>query len=132
MDFTDLPEAVEEVLHSIVSRLPETSYERTPSGLRWRVRKRTFAHALALSEDSGLVVVMTFRSSSPEREALLAGGHPFFEPGWGTNVAGMVLDDGVDWGEVEELLTESYCILAPKKLVRLVDRPPFSPPPSPG
>ena len=28
-----------------------------------------------------------------------------------------------DWAEVAELLTESYCVLAPKKLVALVDRP---------
>ena len=28
-----------------------------------------------------------------------------------------------DWDEVAELLTESYCVLAPKKLVALVDRP---------
>jgi hypothetical protein len=35
----------------------------------------------------------------------------------------MVLDDGVDWDEVAELLTDSYCLLAPKKLVALVDRP---------
>jgi hypothetical protein len=36
----------------------------------------------------------------------------------------MVLDEGVDWAEVTELLTESSCVLAPKRLVALVDRPP--------
>jgi hypothetical protein len=51
-------------------------------------------------------------------------GHPFFRPGWGTNVMGMVLDEATSWDEVAELLTESYCIMAPKKLVALVDRPP--------
>jgi hypothetical protein len=35
----------------------------------------------------------------------------------------MVLDDATDWDEVAELVTESYCIMAPKKLVALVDRP---------
>jgi hypothetical protein len=35
----------------------------------------------------------------------------------------MVLDDHTDWEEVAELMTESYCVLAPKKLVALVDRP---------
>jgi hypothetical protein len=29
----------------------------------------------------------------------------------------MVLDDDTDWEEVRELVTESYCVLAPKKLV---------------
>jgi hypothetical protein len=66
---------------------------------------------------------MTFRSSGPELDALRAAGHPFFRPGWGTNVVGMVIDDDVDWDEVAELLTESYCILAPKKLAALVARP---------
>ena len=30
----------------------------------------------------------------------------------------MVLGDGVDWDEVGELLNESYCLLAPKRLAR--------------
>jgi hypothetical protein len=35
----------------------------------------------------------------------------------------MVLDPDVDWSEVAELVTESYCALAPKRLVELVVRP---------
>jgi hypothetical protein len=35
----------------------------------------------------------------------------------------MVLDAGVNWDEVAELLIESYCVLAPSKLVERVDRP---------
>jgi hypothetical protein len=31
-----------------------------------------------------------------------------------------VLDDHVDWAEALELLTESHCLLAPKKLAGLV------------
>ncbi len=37
---------------------------------------------------------------------------------------GMVLDADTDWDEVRELVTESYCVLAPKKLIALIDRPP--------
>jgi hypothetical protein len=36
---------------------------------------------------------------------------------------GMVLDDDTDWAEVAELLIESYCLLAPKRLAVRVDRP---------
>jgi hypothetical protein len=36
----------------------------------------------------------------------------------------MVLTDDTDWDEVAELMIESYCVLAPKKLIALVDRPP--------
>ena len=66
--------------------------------------------------------MLTFRSSGPELDALAAAGHPFFRPVWFPDIVGMVLDDDVDWDEVAELLTESYCVLAPKKLVELVDR----------
>ena len=47
------------------------------------------------------------------------------------------MDDGVDWAEVRELLTDSYCLLAPRRLVAAVDRPEFDesallPPPGAG
>ncbi|MDT0276866.1 hypothetical protein [Blastococcus goldschmidtiae] len=35
----------------------------------------------------------------------------------------MRLDDGVDWEEVGELLTDSYCLLAPQRLAASVPRP---------
>jgi hypothetical protein len=54
---------------------------------------------------------------------LMHAGHPFFYAGWGRNVMGMVLDDATTWDEVAELLTESYCVLAPKRLAARVDRP---------
>ena len=55
---------------------------------------------------------------------LTHAGPPFFYAGWGRNVIGLVLNEGTDWDEVTELMTESYCVLAPRKLVALVDRPP--------
>jgi hypothetical protein len=55
--------------------------------------------------------------------ALSNAGPPFFRPAWGSDVVGMVLGAGVEWEEVAELLTESYCVLAPKKLAGLVERP---------
>jgi hypothetical protein len=36
---------------------------------------------------------------------------------------GLVLGEDPDWDEIRELLTESYCAVAPSKLVALVDRP---------
>jgi predicted DNA-binding protein (MmcQ/YjbR family) len=35
----------------------------------------------------------------------------------------MVLDGDVDWDEVRELVTESFCLVAPKKLIAGLDRP---------
>lgn len=72
---------------------------------------------------AGPICVMTFRSSGPELEVLGSAGPPFFRPRWAPNIVGMVLDAGADWDEVAELVTESYRVLAPKKLVGLIDRP---------
>jgi hypothetical protein len=69
----------------------------------------------------GPVTVMTFRSSGVELDALANAGHPYFRPRWFPDIAGMVLDAGVDWDAVAELLTQSYCIMAPKKLAKLVE-----------
>ncbi|HEV7761488.1 MAG TPA: MmcQ/YjbR family DNA-binding protein [Acidimicrobiales bacterium] len=122
-EYADVPPEVLEALRAICLGLPETHEEQAWTGRRWVVRKRTFAHVLAVDSPQGSSVVMTFRSAEPELTVLRASGHPFFRPGWGDNVVGMVVDDGVDWDEVTELVTESFCVLAPQKLVALVDRP---------
>ena len=119
---------------SICLALPETHEEPAWIGTRWRIRTKTFAHVLPVDGDqpgaharaagaAGRLVVLTFRSQGPELEVLRNSGHPFFYAGWGRDVMGMVIDDAVDWTEVAELLTESYCVLAPKKLIALVERP---------
>ncbi len=74
-------------------------------------------------DDAAPSVVLSFRSAGDELEMLRHAGYPFFALGWGRDAMGMVLDDGTDWDEVRELLTESFCVLAPKKLIALVDRP---------
>lgn len=122
-DYADVPAGFLAELRSVCASLPESVEEQAWAGTRWRIRTRTFAHVLTLDAPAGPTTVMTFRSADPELEALRGAGHPFFQPGWGTNTVGMVLEDGTDWGEVAELLTESYCILAPRKLVAQVDRP---------
>ena len=66
---------------------------------------------------------LTFRSAVEEITALLAGGRPYYKPDWATDVLGMIIDNDTAWDEVGELLTESYCLLAPKKLTTRVIRP---------
>ena len=66
---------------------------------------------------------VTFRAEPDEVMAFEHLGAPYFRAGWGRNVVGMLLDDDTDWDEVAELLTESYCTMAPGKLAALVDRP---------
>lgn len=134
IDRPDVPAATAARLRSVCMALPEVYEEEAWVGTRWRVRKRTFAHVLEIDSgwppayaraagSDGPVTVMTFRSSGPELHALANSGHPFFKPRWLEDIVGMVLEDDVDWDEVTELVTESYCALAPQPLVELVDRP---------
>ena len=84
----DVPPEILDRLRPICPGLPETYEEPAWVGIRWRIRKRTFAHAYE----------------------------------WPADVVGLVLDGGVDWDEVAELLAESYCVLAPTRLAALVSR----------
>ena len=124
VDYVDVDPEVLERLRERCLGLPDASEEPAWAGRRFLVRKRNFAHVFAMCDEHGAVTtMMAFRSPDEERDVLLASGHPFFFLGWGRNAIGMVLDDHTDWEEVRELVTESYCVLAPKKLVALVDRP---------
>jgi YjbR protein len=130
----DVPAEILDRLRPICLVLPETYEQPAWIGTRWRIRQRTFAHVFSIEPTGGRpptgaagadrsVCRLTFRSAAPEITALLAGGHPYYKPDWATDVLGMIIDDGTDWDEVGELLTESYCLLAPKKLTTRVIRP---------
>ena len=130
----DVAAEIVDRLRSVCLALPETHEESAWVGTRWRIRKKTFAHVLTIDAGwppgyaravatDGPATVLTFESSGPELAALSEAGYPFFKPPWRPTVVGMLLADGLDWHEVAELLTESYCVLAPKKLVELVERP---------
>lgn len=120
----DVPDETDGRLRQLCLALPDAYEQKAWVGTRWMVRKRTFAHALGIeTADGDSSVVMVFRSSGEEAEMLRNAGHPFFALGWGRDAIGMVLDHETDWEEVAELITESFCFLAPKKLVALVDRP---------
>lgn len=119
----DVPVAVEVRVRERCLALPDAYEERAWVGTRWMVRKRTFAHVLGITTAAGPSVVLVFRAAGEEVEVLRRAGHPFLVLGWGRDAIGMVLDAHTDWDEVGELVTESFCVLAPKKLVALVDRP---------
>lgn len=128
----DVPKRILDRLRSICRDLPESYEEPAWVGVRWRIRKRTFVHVRtlpaaelsalprAMARDD-LVTLMTFRAAGEEFGALTTMGYPFWRAGWGTDVVGMAFTPAVDWTEVAELLTESYRILAPRKLARLVE-----------
>lgn len=125
-----------ERLRAICLLLPEVVEEQAWAGIRWTVRKRNFAHVVAIDEGwppayaeaagtPGPAHVLTFRSSGEELEVLSRAGPPFFKPVWFEGIVGMVLGedpDAVDWQEVAELVTESYLLLAPKALAAQVQQ----------
>jgi hypothetical protein len=130
------PEIVAQ-LRSICLGLPEAHEEQAWVGTRWRIRTRTFAHVLLVDAGwppayaraaamDGPATVLMFRSTGPELDVLRRAGRPFFSPIWRADEVGLVLGAEVDWEEVAELITESYCAQAPKALRALVDRPPHS------
>lgn len=123
-DYLEVPEAIVARLRIACAHLPEAYEEEAFAGVRWRIRTRTLVHVVRAEREQGPVTWMTFHSVGEESDALLATGDPFF-PGWGDGLVAMVLrtDGSTDWTEVRELVTESYRLLAPKKLIALLDAP---------
>lgn len=120
-DYLEVPEAIVGQVRVACAHLPEAYEEQAFAGVRWRIRGSTLVHVVTVDRPDGPITYMTFHSRGAEHDALIATGDPFF-PGWGPGLIAMVLrDDGTtDWGEVKELVTESYCLLAPKKLSALL------------
>ena len=116
-------------LRAIATALPGAYEEDAWTGVRWAVRKKTFAHVMVaqrgyesayrdITGDDSEQTVLTFRATGDELLALTNAGLPFYQPPWSPTIVGMVIDEDTDWAEVAELVTESYRFQAPQKLVR--------------
>jgi hypothetical protein len=130
----DRIEPTEEVVRRVAATaasLPEAYEEEAWTGVRWRIRQKTFAHVMVaqpgyessyrdITGDPTVRTVLTFRAVGDELLALTHAGWPFYQPPWSPTIIGMVLHDDTDWAEVAELVTESYRACAPQKLVRLL------------
>ena len=104
----------------VMARFPECREEDAWVGVRWRVGQATVAHVFG-GEDQ--LFRITFRAEPDEVMALQHLGPPYFRAGWGRNVVGVLVDEGTDWAELAELLTDSYCLQAPARLAERVSRP---------
>jgi hypothetical protein len=112
-------------LRTLCLALPEVAEEAAWAGTRWVVRKKNFAHAVAIedgwppayAEASGLHdgCVLTFRFD-PAHDVMRWSRPPFFRPPWFANIAGVELTGATDWNELETLVIDSYRVLAPGKL----------------
>ncbi len=134
-DHQDAAPEVVERLRAVCLGLPEAYEERAWVGTRWCVKKKTFAHVATVEDGwppafarvagtDGPCTILVFRAPAEELDLLQNAGPPFLDAGWGRDALGMFLDEETDWDEVAELLTESYCVMAPPTLAAKVDRPP--------
>jgi hypothetical protein len=117
-EYAEVPESIVRRVRAACAHLPEAYEEQAFAGVRWRIRGRTLAHVVTIDDGHDLATVLWFHAASEELAALLAIGEPF-SPGWGDGLITMALreDGSTDWSEVRERVTDSYCLLAPKKLI---------------
>lgn len=126
----DIPVHLLAQARAIALELPEATEVETWGHPTFRVRNKIFA-GIGASDGQGStsfspdeigerVITMTMKAAPGEQESLLASGPPFFRPkyvgqrGW----IGIIVDDETDWAEVEELVLDSYCAIAPKTLAK--------------
>jgi hypothetical protein len=119
----------------VTETLPRAQEQDAWVGVRWRISGRTFAHVYPVTRERpsgsaamiGLVgevvepaVVLVFHAALDEVATYAELGPPWFKPPWSPTVAGLRLTAETDWGEVAELVVESYCVRAAQKWARLV------------
>jgi len=125
----EVPEDIVERVRAMCLALPEVevrvdySLTRTRSTAQsFDIRRRSFCLLVAREGATGEPVpLLVLRADPDEREVLLSIGHPFFAPRVGRGRIGVLLTDDTDWEEIRELVTESYRVVAPKKLSALLD-----------
>ena len=115
-----VPDAWVDRIDEILRDLPQVRCEPAWVGTRWQVQGATIAHVFG-GEDQ--LFRVTLRGEADEVMAFEHLGVPYFRAEWGANVIGVLIDDDTDWAELAELLTDSYCLVAPERLAAQVDRP---------
>jgi hypothetical protein len=125
----EIPKEIVERIRTLCMALPEVTMrvDEPLTGTRttarsFDIRRRSFCLLVARVDSAGEAAPrLVLRADSHEREVLLASGHPFFASRAGRDRIVVVLTDDTDWGEIRELVIESYRMLAPKKLSALLD-----------
>jgi YjbR len=126
----EVPEGIDQRVRTLCLALPEVTVRVDYSLTRARstaqsfdIRGRSFCLLVAIGSSTGKSLpLLVLRADPDDREALLSIGHPFFRPQRaGHDRVGVWLTDNADWEEIRELVTESYRVLAPKKLAALLD-----------
>jgi hypothetical protein len=125
----EVPPAIVGRVHALCLALPEATVrvdeplvESRSTAWSFDIRQRSFCLLVAAAGVSGTPIpLVRLRVDPDERQALLSLGHPFFAPRDGHDRLGVLLIGDTDWREVGELIVESYRMLAPEKLIALID-----------
>ena len=125
----EVPEDIVERVRALCLALPEVTVRvdepRTTvrsTAYSFDIRRRSFCLLVAWEGSAGKPVpLLVLRAEPDERKALLSIGRPFFASRAGRDRIRVVLTGDTDWEEIRELVTESYRVLAPKKLTALLD-----------
>ncbi len=112
-------------LRNVCLALPEAHEVEAWGEPTFRVRNKLFATYATVSRHHGKGRVAVWCKAAPGNQALMVRAAPerFFVPpyvgpsGW----VGVWLDREVDWRELAELVRDSYRLVAPKRLVALLD-----------
>jgi hypothetical protein len=125
----EVPDDLVERIRTLCLALPEVTVrvdlslvQERSTAYSFDIRRRSFCLLVAVADSAGKAKPMlVLRADPDERDALLSSGRPFFAPRAGRGRIGVLLTDDTDWTEIRELVTESYRVLAPKKLGALLD-----------
>ncbi len=105
--------------------LPEAHEVEAWGEPTFRVRNKLFAMYAAPNNHHGAGRPAVWCKAAPGNQSLMVRANPrrFFVPpyvgpsGW----VGVWLDSDPDWAEVRELMSDSYRLIAPRKLSALLD-----------
>ena len=120
-------EARRDRLVRLCRTLPEVT--TVPSGrhIGFQVRGRTFAWYVDDEHGDGRVAVLCKAPTGGNSALVASDPHRFYLPNYvghrGWVALRLDLHD-VDWGEVAELVCDSYRLVAPRRLAALVGQPP--------
>jgi hypothetical protein len=93
----------------VTVRVDESRSAARSTAHSFDIRRRSFCLLVATEGRTGKSrPLLVLRADRDDREAMLSVGHPYFAP-------------RADWEEIRELVTDSYRVLAPKKLTALLD-----------
>jgi hypothetical protein len=122
----EIPDEIFEQVSPLCLALPEVTVQ-VRTGVRaasrsFEIRRRSFCLLAAWEDPTGKPISrLVLRALPDDRDALLWIGHPFYANRAGHDRIEVRITDNTDWEWIRELVIESYRVLAPKKLIALLD-----------